>query len=108
MAHHDVSDATFEAEVLKSDLLVMVDFWAPWCGPCKAVAPAIEQLGAEMDGQVKIVKMNVDENMEVPGRYGIMSIPTFIIFKGGQPVRTWVGARTKEDMQQEITQAMAA
>lgn len=108
MAHIQVTDATFDSDVLKSDLPVMVDFWAPWCGPCKAVAPAVEQLAADMEGKVKVAKMNVDENMEVPGRYGVMSIPTFIVFKGGQPVRTWVGARTKEDMQQEITQAMAA
>ncbi len=108
MPHVDVTDATFETEVLKSDLPVMVDFWAPWCGPCKMVAPFIEQLGQEMQGQIKMAKMNVDENMEVPGRFGIMSIPTFIIFKGGQPVRTWVGARTKDDMQQEINAALAA
>jgi thioredoxin 1 len=79
-----VSDATFEAEVLKSAEPVVVDFWAEWCGPCRMIAPALEEIASAMNGKVKIVKLNVDENPAVAAKYGIMSIPTLIMFKNGQ------------------------
>ena len=102
MSHHDISDTAFDAEVLKSDIPVLMDFWAPWCGPCKAMLPVMQELETEYAGKVKIVKMNVDENIDVPGRFSVMSIPTFIIFKGGQPVKTFVGSKSKEDMKKEL------
>lgn len=97
-----VTDSDFEAEVLKSDVPVLVDFWAPWCGPCKSMGPIVDELAGEYDGKVKVVKMNVDENTEVPGKHNVMSIPTFIIFKGGEPVTTFVGAKSKEDVKKEL------
>lgn len=98
----DVTDATFEAEVLKSPIPVLVDFWAPWCGPCKSMIPIVEELTKDYDGKVKVVKMNVDENNETPGKFNVMSIPTFAIFKGGNVVTTFVGAKSKEDMKKEL------
>lgn len=97
-----ISDAEFEAEVLKSDIPVLVDFWAPWCGPCKAMLPIVEELAGEYEGKVKIVKVNVDENSEAPGKYQVMSIPTFIIFKKGEAVKTFVGAKSKADFKKEL------
>ncbi len=102
-----IMDADFEKEVLKSALPVVVDFWAPWCGPCKAMIPIFEELGAEYQGKVTFTKMNVDENNDIPGKFSVMSIPTFIIFKGGEPVKTLVGAKSKEDMKREIDAAIA-
>jgi thioredoxin 1 len=105
---HDLTDDTFDADVLKSPIPVLVDFWAPWCGPCKAMAPVMEALEAQYAGKLKVAKMNVDENQTVPGNYGVMSIPTFIIVKGGAVVAQFVGARTKEDMAKEIDKVLAA
>ncbi len=103
-----INDADFDTEVLKSDLPVLVDFWAPWCGPCKAMNPIMEELEQTYAGKVKLVKMNVDENMDVPGKFNVMSIPTFIIVKGGNVVSQFVGARSKADMQKELDNAVAA
>ncbi len=99
---HPTSDATFDTDVLKSNIPVLVDFWAPWCGPCKAMLPIVEELEKTYEGKVKIVKMNVDENMEVPGKFNVMSIPTFIIFKNGEVASQFIGARSKADVQKEL------
>lgn len=103
MATSKVSDDTFDEEVLKASGPVVVDFWAEWCGPCKAIAPALEEISTELTGQVKIVKMNVDENMQVPSQYGIRSIPTLIMFKDGQVADQKVGALAKEKLKDWIS-----
>lgn len=90
-----ITDQDFEKEVLQSTIPVLVDFWAAWCGPCRAIAPIIEELAEEYAGKVKICKLNVDENPITPGKYGIRAIPTLIIFKDGQAVETIVGAVSK-------------
>jgi len=87
-----VSEAEFSTEVLGASLPVLVDFWAEWCGPCKAIAPVLEEISNEMAGKVKIVKVNVDENPNIAAQYGIRSIPTMILFKGGEPADMKVGA----------------
>jgi thioredoxin 1 len=92
------SDATFDAEVLKSDLPVLVDFWAPWCGPCLMIAPAVEEIAESHKGKLKVVKMNVDENNSTPQIYGVMAIPTLILFKGGQVMEKVVGAVAKNKL----------
>ena len=89
------SDATFDAEVLKADLPVLVDFWAPWCGPCHMIAPVVDELAEAHKGKLKIVKMNVDENGRTPQTYGVMAIPTLILFKGGQVKEKAVGVMPK-------------
>lgn len=104
----EISDQTFDAEVMQSPVPVLVDFWAPWCGPCKAMNPVFDALGAKNEGKLKIAKMNVDDNQEIPGRFGVMSIPTFIIVKDGKVVSQFVGARSEHDMQKEIDAALAA
>ncbi len=90
-----VSDADFEEQILKSDKPALVDFWAAWCGPCRTVGPVIEELAAEYSGKVKIAKLNVDENKEVPGKYGVRGIPTLMLFKDGKVVDQVVGAHPK-------------
>ena len=91
----NVTDASFEEEVLKSELPVLVDFWAVWCGPCRMVAPTVEGMAQEYAGKLKVTKVNVDENQTVPARYGIMSIPTLLLFKDGELKETIVGALPK-------------
>jgi thioredoxin 1 len=98
----EVDNGSFEQEVLKSEVPVLVDFWAPWCGPCKAIAPTVDALAEEMDGRVKVVKVNTDEAGEVAGRYGVMSIPTLLIFKGGEVVETLVGNQSKGAIQNKL------
>ncbi|AFY73683.1 thioredoxin [Synechococcus sp. PCC 7502] len=91
----EISDRTFEQEVIQSDLPVIVDFWASWCGPCKIIAPILTDIAQEYSGSVKVVKLNVDDNSETPSQYGIRSIPTLIIFKDGKKVESLVGALPK-------------
>jgi thioredoxin 1 len=93
-----VTDATFQSTVLDSELPVLVDFWAPWCAPCRAVAPVLEQLDGELAGRLKIVKVNVDEDNGVAGQLGVRSIPTLVVFKDGKPVEGAVGALSKADL----------
>ena len=102
MAVGKVSDATFEAEVLKSAEAVVVDFWAEWCGPCRMIAPALEEIAGAMNGKVKILKLNVDENPATATKYGVMSIPTLMIFKDGQLGSRQVGAAPKQKLEQWI------
>ncbi|MBK9577706.1 MAG: thioredoxin [Fibrobacterota bacterium] len=98
----EFTDANFEVEVVKSDLPVLVDFWAPWCGPCRMIAPSIEALSGEYAGKVKIGKLNTDDNTDVSARFGIRSIPTLLIFKGGEVVDQLVGALPKEKIAERI------
>ena len=100
-----VSDKDFETEVLKSAEPVVVDFWAEWCGPCKMIAPALEEIAGSMYGKVKIVKLNVDENPATASKYGIMSIPTLMVFKNGKEASRQVGAGPKQKLEQWITTA---
>jgi thioredoxin 1 len=103
----EVTDSSFEAEVLKSDKPVLVDFWAPWCGPCRMVAPVVEELADEYDGKVKFLKLNTDDNVNTAVKYGIRSIPTLLMFRGGQPVDQVIGFRPKGDLKKVIDRALA-
>ncbi len=103
----NVSDTNFTAEVLESEQPVLVDFWAPWCGPCRVVAPVLEEIAAERQ-DLRIVKLNVDDNQQTAAQYGVMSIPTMIVFKNGQPAKTIVGAYPKRKLEQELEPALTA
>lgn len=98
----EFTDGNFEQEVLKSDIPVLVDFWAPWCGPCKMVGPVIEEIAGELEGQVSVGKVNVDDNQVYAGKYGVMSIPTIILIKNGEEVARVVGFKPKEELLQMI------
>lgn len=97
-----VSDESFETEVLKSDLPVLLDLWAPWCGPCKAISPTVEALAGEYDGKLKVVKMNVDDNPKTPANYNVRGIPNLILFKGGQVQEQIVGAVPKAKLVEAV------
>jgi thioredoxin len=98
------SDATFVADVVNSDVPVLLDFWAPWCGPCKMIAPILDDLAVEFAGKVKIVKINIDDNQATPAQFGVRSIPTLLLFKDGKPVATQVGALPKNQLAAFINQ----
>jgi thioredoxin len=98
----EVSDETFDSEIMNSDLPAMVDFWAEWCGPCKMVGPVVEELAAEYKGKIKIAKMDVDHNRDTPAKFGIRNIPTLILFKGGEVVNTIIGAQSKSSIEEEL------
>ncbi len=109
MASNDLvilQDATFDKEVLKSDVPVLVDFWAVWCGPCTAIAPAVEELAKQYKGKVKVAKMDVDEHQQVPQQYGIRSIPTLLLFKGGKVVDQIVGAVPKAKLEAALSKVV--
>ncbi len=101
-----IEEANFDEIVLKSKTPVLVDFWAPWCGPCRMVAPVVEELAEEYAGRLSFGKVNVDENPKVASKYGIMSIPTLILFKGGKPLSNMVGFRPKDELKKSLDAAL--
>ena len=102
MAALNLSQENFDQEVIKSATPVLVDFWAEWCGPCRVVGPIVDQLAAELQGKLKVAKLNVDDNQELAAQFSVMSIPTLIIFKGGKPVEQMVGAMPKDQLLKKI------
>lgn len=102
------TDQNFEKDVLQSDVPVLVDFWAEWCPPCKIIAPVVEELAKEYEGKMKIGKLNVDENGQTSAKYSIMSIPTLLIFKKGQVVKTMVGAQSKDGFKRQLDEIIAS
>ena len=104
----DITDQTFEEEVLKSDTPVLVDFWAEWCAPCRIIGPVVDELAKDYKGKLKVGKVNVDDSSGVASRFGVMSIPTLMFFKNGSPVKTMIGAQGKESLKREIEQIIAS
>jgi thioredoxin 1 len=105
-AINDVTDSNFQAEVLESETPVLVDFWAPWCGPCRVIAPSLEEINEEQEN-LRVVKLNVDENQVTAARYSVMSIPTLIVFKNGEPANRIIGALPKKRLVQELEPSLA-
>jgi len=103
---HEISDQSFDAEVLQSPVPVLIDFWAPWCAPCRAIAPVVEELAHEYQGRIKVVKLNVDDNPQTPQRYGVRGIPNLILFQGGAVREQIVGAVPKKRLVDAITQVV--
>jgi thioredoxin len=103
----EVTDNNFQAEVIESEVPVLVDFWAPWCGPCRMVAPVVEEIAQERAGALKVVKMNTDENQQTALTFNIMSIPTLILFRNGEPAKTVIGAYPKKRLEAELEPALA-
>ena len=101
-----IKDNEFESEVINSKLPVLIDFWAEWCGPCRMLAPILDQLSEEMEGKVKIVKMNIDENPETPSKFGVRGIPTMLLFKEGKQIATKVGVQPKNVLQEWINSSL--
>ena len=99
-----LSDATFDESVGSSELPIVVDFWAEWCGPCKMIAPALEEIASEQSGRLTVAKLNVDDNPDVARRFDVMSIPTLLVFKGGEPVKRLVGAKGKGQLLQDLSE----
>jgi thioredoxin len=102
----EVTDSNFQAEVLEAEGPVLVDFWAPWCGPCRVVAPVLEEIAAERP-ELRVVKLNIDDNQQTAAQFQVLSIPTMILFKAGEPVKTVIGAYPKKRLEQELEPALA-
>ncbi len=102
-----VTDDNFQSEVIESEVPVLVDFWAPWCGPCRMVAPVVEEIAKERAEQLKVVKLNIDENQDTAVAFNVMSIPTLILFRNGQPAKTVIGAYPKRKLEAELEPALA-
>jgi len=102
MAVLEITDKNFEAEVIKSDFPVLVDFWAEWCGPCKAIGPIVDQISTELEGKLKVCKVNVDEAQDLAAKFNVMSIPTLLVFKGGEQVEQIIGAMSKDVLLEKI------
>ena len=98
----EVTDDSFDSEIINSDIPAMVDFWAEWCGPCKMVSPVVEELAGQYTGKIKMAKMDVDKNRQTPAKFGIRNIPTLILFKGGEVVNTIIGAQPKSSIEEQL------